>query len=979
MLLCAAGTLLRVQAECCDPLPETAGRPASLLHTVPACFRFGLAAGNSTRISLDSLGDLQFRISGPDGSSVRDGFQFGLETLTLSTPGVYRIDIEPAVPKLENKSFRIWRNASPPAPLVALEQYETNSKRLRDPVTINESLRLEEIRGDDSGIARTCLKAGDAAYRKQQFPEALIQYRRALGLCEGIGDRRCIAEAANNIGLIERRRGNFEAARRALTQAEPLWKDLGLYIEQSTTLSNLGILQSRTGDYQAAVASYRRACSLVAGQEPLVWGRCLNNLGLTYLAMAEYDMASKYFSQAIAVEPRTSAALPDLLTARLNLGRTRMLTGRPVEARNLLESALERSSEVRDAGVRTALQNNLGQLLIRQGDFERGARLLTEALKGHHQQADLRLEAVAEFWLGEAARGAGNPAAARDWFEQSLRIRETTGLRGEAADVLEALAKLDWEQGDAARAIASAERGIALLESVRSRVPGAALRASFLARRRGLLDLLVEIAARPDNPNADADSFIASERSRARAIVDIVAERSAARPRSPEPVAGTDLFRRRREVRAELDMLSFQLSSGLVRDAEAHNRMQSLLALDGQIEAGILEEASRTEPAAEPPRSWDAFEKSYLDPDLALLEFHLGRKVSWLWLVSRSGVRKFELPDRSTIEAATAEFCRLFDQPRERARDSSKQRRYRRLRDWLSGALLGALPAGSLPKRVILVPDGALCGLPFAALTVSGEGFLGIHHDLISTPSANFLRYGQQTLASLHAPLSVLAIADPVFTRDDPRIPRAFRGDPPASGPDLARLPFVSEIEEIQRIAPNQNVRFVRGFDASVHEVTGLKRPVTILHLSSHAIIDDERPELSRIIFSSFDPGGRAVDAYLMPYRISRLRLNGSIVVVSACRTALGKQVYGEGLTGFTTSFFEAGAAQVVLTLSNVDAEGASVFLKEVYRRFLGHRSDMESSLRLARLAMFASPRWRDEAYWAGFVVMGTPTSGKSR
>src|ERR1017187_4592845 len=125
---------------------------------------------------------------------------------------------------------------------------------------------------------------------------------------------------------------------------------------------------------------------------------------------------------------------------------------------------------------------------------------------------------------------------------------------------------------------------------------------------------------------------------------------------------------------------------------------------------------------------------------------------------------------------------------------------------------------------------------------------------------------------------------------------------------------------------------------------------------------------------------GRPVDGYLHPYPFAGFRLNRSIVVLSSCETALGKEVLGEGLAGFTTGLFEAGASQVVLALTKVEAESSAAFFAEAYRRFLGTPSKgMESALTEARRTLAHSTRWADPYYWAPFIVMGSPSRPMSR
>lgn len=133
----------------------------------------------------------------------------------------------------------------------------------------------------------------------------------------------------------------------------------------------------------------------------------------------------------------------------------------------------------------------------------------------------------------------------------------------------------------------------------------------------------------------------------------------------------------------------------------------------------------------------------------------------------------------------------------------------------------------------------------------------------------------------------------------------------------------------------------------------------------------------SRIALSVVDRQGRLVDGFLLPYQLSDLRMKGSLVVLSACNTALGKKVLGEGMMGFASSLFSAGASQLVLTIADVDAQASSFFLSDTYSHFLGgNRTSIEHAVTLARRSFLKSDRWSDPYYWASYVVVGMPTPG---
>jgi CHAT domain-containing protein len=212
-----------------------------------------------------------------------------------------------------------------------------------------------------------------------------------------------------------------------------------------------------------------------------------------------------------------------------------------------------------------------------------------------------------------------------------------------------------------------------------------------------------------------------------------------------------------------------------------------------------------------------------------------------------------------------------------------------------------------------------------------------------------------------------LALYDPIFTADDPRAPSELRKRKDLADEQLARLPFNEELKTIARFIPRSRYDLLGGADANVRVLQGLAlEQYGILHFSTHAIIDDEIPELSRIALSVVDRQGRPVRGSLFPYQLAALRMKGGVVVLSACDTAMGKKVLGEGMMGFASSLFSAGASQLVLTIGEVDAQASSLFLSDAYSHFLGRNgTSMEHVLTLARQAFLRSDRWSDPYYWA--------------
>jgi CHAT domain-containing protein len=291
----------------------------------------------------------------------------------------------------------------------------------------------------------------------------------------------------------------------------------------------------------------------------------------------------------------------------------------------------------------------------------------------------------------------------------------------------------------------------------------------------------------------------------------------------------------------------------------------------------------------------------------------------------------------------------------------------------LSRMLVGPFESRLGRARLVIVADGLLHAVPFGALPLaSGEPLLA-RHELARLPSASLapaLRM-QPAKAAGSGP-RVAVLADPVFACDDARgAGGSAERRPCASSTPWTRLRFSRvEAESIAAVAGATTVAL--DFDAAR---ATLDRPdfrhASILHFATHVVIGDEHPSRSGVVLSLFDREGRPADGVLNLPAIAALDLDASTVVLSACRTALGAPLRGEGLIGLARSFFVAGASRVVASLWDVQDRATADLMREFYRGLLQRKLSPAAALRAAQLALRASPDFSHPYYWAGFVMAG--------
>jgi CHAT domain-containing protein len=301
-------------------------------------------------------------------------------------------------------------------------------------------------------------------------------------------------------------------------------------------------------------------------------------------------------------------------------------------------------------------------------------------------------------------------------------------------------------------------------------------------------------------------------------------------------------------------------------------------------------------------------------------------------------------------------------------------------------------------RRVLVVPDGALQFVNFAALPDPGASGqpLVFGHDVVSMPSASSLAALRRAgLDRAPASQKLAVFADPVFDSKDPRIAAAARPGADARksaslesrrdamvrsaadaglGRGFPRLPFTRR--EAQAILAL--VAAAERYEALDFQVTreAVLDPALsgyrYVHFATHGFFNARHPDLSGIVLSLVDREGNPKDGYLTSPDIAGLRLSADAVVLSACHTALGKQIDGEGLVGITRAFFHAGARSVVASLWTVDDVATAELMKRFYAEMLGsQRRTPSAALRAAQASMAKTRRWSAPYYWAGFLLQG--------
>jgi CHAT domain-containing protein len=860
-----------------------------------------------------------------------------------------------------------------------------------------------DVRG---GEAEALTEIGNSLVLLEEFPNAAHQLERAITIYRDIGDVPGVANTLNSLANVRQSLGDLPLAIDALLESLRLFRQVGHRAREAGVLNALGAVYINLGQPQAGLDALLQ--SLAIRKE--VGDRRGEAVTLNSIATLDFGLGRISEAQALLNEALPLwRAFGDRTGEAVSLSWRARVHHAGGDRRRAVEDANAAVSLFTAVGHRTGEATTrlfMARLANESGDHEAAQRHADAALDLSRSIGARRYQAFALTELGRTATAAG------EWDRAAAHLRDALAINqamldpdGEMLTTL-ALARLERARGRLDTAHAHAQATLALIESQRMRIASGELRASLLAARHEAyevaIDVLMQWHAREPAGGHDAVALETSERAQARSLLDLLVEAGADIRQGGDPELAAEERRLQERVSGvDANRMQLQGRSGTDKrlaeaDREIGQLRLQLRELGGRIRTRNPRYAALTEPR---PVSVATLQRDLLDDDTVLLEYSLGEERSVVWAVTTRAITSYVLPARAEIEAAARRVHGLLIVSRARQR----RREAERAVDELARILVGPVKHDLAAKRIVIVADGALQFVPFAVLPLDRQPLIR-RAEVVHLPSASTLAVLRQELAGRsRAPKSVAIFADPVLSADDPRVhphtPRipvrsgpangAASGPLPAGQPrpasDLTRssgetgvsrfdrLVFTRrEAQAIQALAGTTGALLALDFDANRARAlqTDLQQ-YRIVHFATHGLLNSVHPDLSGLVLSLVDREGRPQDGFLRSHDIYNLRLGADLVVLSACRTALGEEIRGEGLVSLVRGFMYAGAPRVIATLWDVSDDATAELMRRFYAGMIGDGMAPAAALRAAQVWMSQHPRWNAPYYWAGFVLQG--------
>jgi tetratricopeptide (TPR) repeat protein len=914
--------------------------------------------------------------------------------------------------------------------------------------------------------AERLAKEGEQLY-EQGTAESLEasgqKFAEALPLFRTLNDRSDEATTLAFLGLIYIRLGEPEKALDYLGQALPIARTVGAHDVEAVTLKSIGEVYDQLGEQEKALGYYGQALPLFhAIKESASEAVTLIRIGKIYSDLGEPERALDYFGQALllfrAVKDRIGEAttLNDIGYIYIDLGQRQDDLGQKQKALDYFGQSLAIYREIGDRHGEAVALTNIGVVYDYLIEPKEALKYYEQTLPIFRAVGERSGEAKILSSIGKVYFELGEPEKALSSYEQALPIFQAVKDRHGEASALITIAYFERNRGNLSEALTRTEAALSIFESLRTGIANQELRSSFFASVQDhyefYADLLMQLHNKQPTAGYDGKALYASERGRARVLLETLAEANA----DIRQGVDTGLLNRERTLQRQLNdsaQKQMQFLSGPHTEEQSKAIAQEIEALTTEfqrVEAQIRQTSPRYAALTQPqPLTLKEIQTQVLDADTLLLEYSLDKyRRSYLWAVTTDSITSYELPKRDEIEDSARHLYSLLNARNQRIKGETQAQRAERVaqadRDIptaaasLSQMVLAPAAAQLGKKRLVIVADGMLQYIPFAVLPVpqaqgmgvGGQGLgnsktnqspapnpqpLIVEHEIVSLPSASTLAVLRREVAGRKpAPKSVVALADPVFMKNDERVKSALNksngeakaapSTTPASQTTPAPTPTGSETvrelelveaaedtgvssgglyvprlpgsrkeaEEIVAMVPATESRLALDFEASRDVATSAElSQYRYVHFSTHGFLNSVHPELSGIVFSLVNKRGEAQDGFLRAHEVFNLKLPVELVVLSACQTGIGKEVKGEGLVSLTRGFMYAGAPRVVVSLWSVNETGTAELMVRFYREMLKEGKPAAAALRAAQISLMKEARWQSPFYWAAFTIQG--------
>lgn len=861
----------------------------------------------------------------------------------------------------------------------------------------NEATRIYQQTGNKRGEVSVLSKFGLIYDILGQPRKAIQTYQETLPILQNLGDQLQEATTLSNLALVYDDIGEPILALENYEKALALRRKIKNGDSIPTTLNNMSFVYRKIGENQKFLNAINEALDLFRERGNKEGeGTCLNNLATWYFSIGDLAKSEELQLKSLEIwrelklktkEARSLANLGDLKSRKLD----------PTAALEFYNQALQTIQTEPDKQVKVNVLIRIGAAWKDKLDFPKAVENLNQALTLSREIEDRESEADIQFYLSQILWQGGEKQRTLELLQKVLEIQNAIKDQVGLATTLNFLSKVQMEMGQLADAQNSCEKALEIIETGRRKIEREDFRASFLADKQAIYAIYLDVLTRrhkiEPTQGYGALALQVSERARARNLLESLGENQI----NFQQGVDKEIINKESKLRQTINEKEFRRTQLILEKGSQNNisalekEIGDLIEKHRQVQTEIREANPNFAKLIEPqPLNLQQIQTEVLDDETVLLEYFLGENKSWLFLVTKNGIEIFDLPKKSEIEAvAKPLIATLHEIPVRKNSETDLQLKTRlentkRIFDQKNTELSRTLLSPILDKingqRLLIVGSDILQYVPFAVLQKPGDSkYLIETNEIVNLPSASVLSILRKINKT--QPTTELALlADPVFELTDTRvksqiakIQKVNQNLPGKLRGGLKRLEFSRfEAEAISNLFSNDKKTVVLDFQANLPLAKSANfSQARFVHLATHGWVNSETPELSGVVLSLVNEKGEEQDGFLRLNDIYNLRLSADLVVLSACETALGEEIKGEGIIGLTRGFMYAGASSVVSTLWSVDDRATYQLMQRFYQAMLKDKLRPAAALRKAQISLLKENGYENPFYWAAFTIQG--------
>ena len=872
---------------------------------------------------------------------------------------------------------------------------------------LKKALAIVEHSAQPDAAAKVYFAAAEYHYRNQRNLPLMTEYlEKSARLFHEAGDKKGEAEALIELAYTFVMSNDRARGRSYAKEAVNIARSISDQRNLALALIALGDADQRVGNHQSSLNAFEEAESIYPEnldhyEKAILFVR----FGFYYETFGDLVQARSYFQKArqLFIKTKNLYGNSELAT---RIGQISLQLNDEAEALRNFNEGLQIALESKDRYSLAYAYENFGDLYFSKQNYKNASENYRKALTNFDKVGIKHAVATVKEKLGKLHARLGDELTAEKVFTEALQInRDIRSKVGEASSLYN-LARLHESQNQIDKSLREIEECLFLTDFLHGETANGKLKRGFLAemydRYELYINLLMKKHAETPNENYAVRALQAAEKSRARSMLENL------RLAEADFSEGADIetIEREKEIRVLLNTKADELTNLLSSKADK-NETEKLDAEINELENELeqikakLKQSSPLYSAIRNPAPFDVGElqNKILNEDSLLLEFFLGEKESYLWLVGKNEVSVHILPPRERIESLV-ESLRSLLASREKKNGETAEDYQKRIAEAeneyalearnLSDELFGQIADKITNKRLIVVADGKLHYFPLSALpspvSDSNEPIL-VTSEIVYEPSAQMLSLLAKNNNRTQPPKNLLVFSDPVFSEDDPR----YRGEsetienPNSETASTGKLRFAESLNSLPRLAASKEESDLiinavgsskfdvfSGFEANRETLLNAEvSDYKIIHFATHGLIDEQRPELSGILLSRFDAGGHKINEFVRLQDIYGLNFSADLIVLSACDTGVGKQLKGEGLMSLNNAFLQSGAKSVVSSLWKVDDYATRELMRDFYAALAKGETTPAQALREAKLKLRRNPVYKSPFYWAAFTIQG--------